>query len=226
VPALVAEGQLLSTLLQVLDLVGTFVFALSGAAVGVRRRLDLFGVLVLSFVAASSGGIARDVMIGAVPPAALTDWRYLAVSTLAGLTTFYGLSTTTRRPTLVLVTDAAGLALFAVAGTLKALAYGLGPFSAPLLGVVTGIGGGVVRDILVSEVPAVFRGEIYAVAALGGSVVVVAGVAGLGWPQTPVAVAGAVLCFALRMISVRRQWQLPVAGGTESRPTSAPATRP
>ena len=79
----------METLLLVLDLVGTFVFALSGAMAGVKRRLDLFGVLVLSFAAANAGGITRDVLIGAVPPAALSDWRYLAVSLLAGVLTFY-----------------------------------------------------------------------------------------------------------------------------------------
>src|SRR5919199_2355828 len=113
----------MNTLLLVLDLLGTFVFALSGGTAGVRRRLDLFGVLVLSFVAGNFGGITRDLMIGAVPPAAISDWRYLAVSLLAGAVTFYWFSGIDRMRSSVLVFDGAGLALFAVSGTQKALAF-------------------------------------------------------------------------------------------------------
>src|SRR4051794_6856962 len=131
----------------VLDLAGTFVFALSGAMAGVKRRLDIFGVLVLSFAAASAGGIARDVMIGATPVAALRDWRYVAVSVLAGLLTFYCYVPVDRLSGFVLMFDAAGLALFAVTGATKALAYHLDPVASALLGMLTGIGGGMVRDI-------------------------------------------------------------------------------
>ena len=174
----VNQQVVVGTFLVVLDLIGTFVFALSGAAAGVKHRLDLFGVLVLSFVAANFGGITRDVLIGAVPPAAVADWRYVAVSVLAGLITFCWSGAIDRLRSPVLVLDAAGLALFAVAGTLKALDFHLGPVAAPLLGMLTGIGGGLVRDVLVSDVPAVFRAEIYAVAALAGAVVVVIGRSG------------------------------------------------
>jgi Glycine transporter len=129
-----------------LDLTGTFVFALSGALAGVKRALDLFGVLVLSFAAANSGGIIRDVLIGAVPPGAIGDWRYLGVSLFAGLITFCFSSLIVRMSHPVLMFDAAGLAFFAVAGASKALAYGLHPVMAIVLGMVTGIGGGIVRD--------------------------------------------------------------------------------
>ena len=115
------------TLLLVLDLLGTFVFALSGATAAVKNRLDLFGVLVLSFAAGNAGGVARDLLIGAVPPAAISDWRYLAVSLLAGIITFWRSSIIDRLSNPVLLFDAAGLALFAVAGTQKALASGLIP---------------------------------------------------------------------------------------------------
>ena len=162
-------------LLLGLDLVGTFVFALSGATAGVKRRLDFFGVLVLSFAAANSGGIARDLLIGAVPPAAVSDWRYLAVSLLAGAITFYWHPIIDRLRSPVLVFDGAGLALFAVSGTQKALAFGLNPIMAALLGVLTGIGGGIVRDVLLAEVPVVLRSDLYAVAALGGAAVVAIG---------------------------------------------------
>ena len=147
----------MQTLLLVLDLVGTFVFAISGAMAGVKHRLDLFGVLVLSFVAANTGGIARDVLIGAAPPPALSDWRYLAVSLLAGVVTFFCYGAVDRLRSPVLMFDAAGLALFAVAGAQKAVALGLGSVPAALLGMLTGIGGGMARDVLLAEIPTVLR---------------------------------------------------------------------
>ncbi len=199
-----------------LDLVGTFVFALAGATAGVRRRLDIFGVLVLSFVTASAGGVARDLLIGAVPPSALSDWRYFATAMLAGLVTFLWYPTIERLRTPVRMFDAAGLALFAVAGAGKSLAYGLHPFAAALLGMLTGIGGGMLRDILLAEVPAVLRSDLYAVAALAGAGVVVIGAA-LALPQTATALAGAVLCFALRMLAIRYDWHLPRAWSRDRR---------
>ena len=197
-------------LVLVLDLIGTFVFALSGATAGVKRRLDLFGVLVLSFAAANTGGISRDVLIGAVPPAALTDWRYLAVSVLAGLLTFFWASGIDRLQNPVLVFDGLGLAVFAVSGAQKALAFGLDPLMAALLGMLTGIGGGMARDVLLADVPAVLRGEIYAIAALAGAAVVVIGDT-LHLPPAATTVAGAALCFGLRLVSIRRGWHLPFA---------------
>jgi uncharacterized membrane protein YeiH len=164
-------------LLLVLDLVGTFVFALSGAMAGVRHRLDLFGVLVLSFAAGNAGGIARDLLIGAVPPAAMSDWRYLAISLLAGIVTFWRPSFINRLRSPVLLFDAAGLSLFAVSGAQTALAFGLNPVMAALLGMLTGIGGGMTRDVLLAEIPTVLRADLYAVAALAGAAVVVIGAA-------------------------------------------------
>ena len=138
-PAIPEKRPYHGEILLVLDLTGTFVFALSGALAGVKRKLDLFGVLVLSFAAANSGGIARDVLIGAVPPAAVDDWRYLVVSLFAGVITFYFSHLIVRMSNPVLLFDAAGLALFAVSGASKALAYGLNPVMAITLGMVTGI---------------------------------------------------------------------------------------
>jgi uncharacterized membrane protein YeiH len=204
----------METLLLVLDLVGTFVFALSGAVAGVRHRLDLFGVLVLSFAAANTGGITRDLLIGAVPPAAISDWRYLAVSLLAGIATFWRPSVIARLRSPVLIFDAAGLGLFAVAGTQKALAFGLHPVMAALLGMLTGIGGGMARDVLLAEIPTVLRADLYALAALAGAAVVVIGAA-LRLPVTVVTIAGAVLCFGLRFMAIRRGWHLPLAEGPD-----------
>lgn len=197
-------------LLTILDLTGTFVFALSGAAAGVRRRLDLFGVLVLAYAASAAGGIIRDVLIGALPPAAIRDWAYPAVALLAGLLVFfrYGLVERLKHP--VQVFDAAGLALFAVIGAQKALVYGLNPLAAVMLGALSGIGGGMARDILLAEIPTVLRAEVYAIAALAGAAVVVAGDA-LGLPLQAGVIGGGLLCFTIRLLAIRRGWQIAVA---------------
>lgn len=210
----------MQTLPYILDLAGTFVFALSGAMAGVRHKLDLFGVLVLSFAAANTGGITRDILIGAVPPGAISDWHYLGVSLVAGLLTFYFPSVIAQRWNPVLLFDAAGLALFAVSGAHKALAYGLNPIMATLLGMLTGIGGGMARDVLLAEIPTVLRSDLYAVAALAGAAIVVIASL-LQLPSGAAALVGAALCFGLRVLAIRKGWQLPVAeadrGSSEGR---------
>jgi uncharacterized membrane protein YeiH len=200
----------MDTFHEVLDLCGTFVFALSGGIAGVKHRLDIFGVLVLSFAAANAGGMARDVMIGATPVAALSDWRYVVVSLLAGLATFYCFRFINRLSGSVLLFDAAGLALFAVTGATKALTYHLGPVSAALLGMLTGIGGGMARDILITEVPVVLRADLYAIAALAGAAIVVTGHM-LHLSSALCACVGAFLCFGLRFMAIRYGWRLPLA---------------
>jgi uncharacterized membrane protein YeiH len=203
-----------STMVLVLDLCGTFVFALSGAMAGITHKLDLFGVLVLSFAAANFGGILRDLLIGAVPPPGIADWRYIAVPVAAGLATFRWSSTVDRLRSSVQIFDAGGLALFAVSGALKALEFHLGPVTAMMLGMLTGVGGGIVRDILTAEVPSVLRGDVYAVAALAGAAVVVVGRM-MQVDSIAVSIAGAALCFGLRFMAIRRGWQLPVAWQAE-----------
>lgn len=193
-----------------LDFIGTFVFAISGATVGVRNRLDLFGVLVLSFAAAVSGGIVRDVLIGATPPAALATWHYLGISCLAGLLTFFRYDDVEKLRNPVQMFDALGLALFAVTGASKALAFGLGSSSAILLGMLSGIGGGIVRDILVAQTPVVLRSELYAVAALAGASVIVIGRM-FALPEIPVLAVAVAICFGLRYMAIRYGWRLPVA---------------
>jgi uncharacterized membrane protein YeiH len=203
------------TLTLTLDLAGTFVFAISGAIAGVKHRLDIFGVLVLSFAAANSGGITRDVLIGATPPAAIADWRYIAVTIPAGLITFYWFRVVNRISNSVLVFDAAGLALFAVSGVTKALAFHLNPFAAAILGMLTGIGGGMARDILLAQTPVVLRSEIYAVAALAGSATVVIGTT-LRLPSSAVIATGGILCFGLRLVAIYRGWRLPTSREVET----------
>jgi uncharacterized membrane protein YeiH len=197
-------------LVLILDLVGTFVFAIAGATAGARRQLDIFGVLVLAFAAACAGGIVRDVLIGATPPSAITDWRFLATSVIAGIIAFKWHAAIERMANPVRMFDAAGLALFAVAGAQKALAYELNPVMAALFGMLTGIGGGVARDVLLAQVPLVLRADLYAVAALGGATVVVLGDQ-FGAPPVTAALCGAAFCFLLRVLAIKRGWQLPKA---------------
>jgi uncharacterized membrane protein YeiH len=205
---LIAEEQAI-LLVRMLDLVGTLVFAISGAVLGMRRGLDVFGVLVLAFVTAVSGGVMRDVLIGAVPPAAIATWHYLAIAVVAGLFAirFYRLLERLQHP--VQFFDAAGLGVFAVAGTQKALDFGLNWPMAAVLGMISGIGGGMVRDILTAQVPTVLHTEIYAVAARAGALVVVAG-SWIDVPPTILALVGAALCVFLRLMALYRGWRLPV----------------
>lgn len=205
-----------SVLLTVLDLVGIFVFAISGGLVAVRKDLDIFGVLVLAGTTGLGGGFLRDVLIGAVPPAALADWRYLLVPVAAGLVTFRFHPTLGRRERLVNVFDAAGLALFCVAGALKALDFGLGPVPAALMGMLTGIGGGILRDLLAGRVPVVLRGEIYATPALLGATIAVVGVKA-GVEPSLVAAPAALVCLVWRLLAMRRGWNAP-------RPSDAAST--
>lgn len=206
-PALPVEP---SVLLLWMDLIGIFIFGLTGGTLAVRHRLDIFGVLVLAMVCALAGGVLRDLMLGAVPPATFRDDRYLWSALASGVVAFVAHPVIEKVSRPVMVLDAAGLGIFAVAGCQKALAYGLAPLPAALLAIVTAIGGGVLRDVLVNEIPRVLREEIYAVAALLAAVVVVVG-ARLGLPDLPVAVAGALSAFALRVVSVWRNWSAPRA---------------
>jgi uncharacterized membrane protein YeiH len=199
----------------VLDLAGIFVFAISGALVAVRKELDVFGVLVLAGTTGLGGGFLRDVLIDATPPAALEDWRYLLVPVLAGLLTFVFHPAVGRMERQVNVFDAFGLALFCVTGALKALEYGLGPVPAALMGMLTGIGGGMARDVLTGRVPAVFRGELYAIPALAGAGVAVLGDA-LAQPVALSALVGAAVCLGWRLLAIWRLWQAPLPSGPAS----------
>ena len=203
------------SIVVVLDLVGIFVFAISGALVGVRKELDLFGVLVLAGTTGLGGGFLRDLLIGATPPAALADWRYLLVPVGAGLVTFAYHPTLGRLEPYVNVFDAFGLSLFCVTGAVKAAEYGLGPVPAALMGMVTGIGGGMARDLLAGRVPVIFRGELYATPALAGA----AAAAVLHEYDQPLwltALVGGSLCLVWRLIALRRNWTAPLPAGPSS----------
>ena len=204
-----------SPLLVTLELVGIFVFALSGGLVAVRKHLDIFGVLVLAGTIGLGGGFLRDVLIDATPPAALDDWRYLLVPIAAGLTTFVFHPALGRMERLVNIFDAAGLGLFCVTGALKALEYGLGPIPAALMGMVTGIGGGMARDLLAGRVPVVFSSELYATPALAGAAWAVFA-HDQGWALALVALPGVAVCFGWRVLAIVRNWRAPVPSGPAS----------
>lgn len=197
------------TLLLVLDLVGIAAFAASGALTGVQKSLDIFGVVFLSGVTAVGGGFLRDALIGATPVAALADWRYLVTPAVVGVAVFFVHPTVARLARPLLLLDAAGLGLFAAAGTTKAIDHGIGPVGSVGIGMITAIGGGILRDVLVSEIPAVLHREIYATAALAGAVIVVTGDR-LGLAGAPVAVTAVLCTFVIRSVSRWRKWSAPV----------------
>lgn len=194
----------------ILNLIGTFAFGLSGGIIAVRKRMDLFGVLVLSVATGLGGGIMRDLILGHVPPATLNDWRYLVIAAIAGLAVFLDYRQVIQWSRFITALDALGLAIFTVTGTTIALEAGLGPVPAALLGMLTGVGGGALRDVLAAEVPLVLRSEIYAVASLlGAAMIIVANAAQvLG---TPAEIVAAAATFTLRMVSVWRGWRIPLA---------------
>jgi uncharacterized membrane protein YeiH len=191
-----------SALFLALDLAGTFAFALNGAWTAIRfTRLDIVGVLTLGMITALGGGMIRDVLLGAVPPATFQDWRYLVVAAVGSLVAFLSSRSLHRLATPIVVLDAAGLSLFAVSGALKALDE-VGFVQAVILGAITGVGGGTLRDVLIREVPAVLSSGLYAIPALVGAFLAV-GAERLGVAPVPGAVVAAAVCFAIRMLGVR-----------------------
>ncbi|MBC2934491.1 trimeric intracellular cation channel family protein [Nocardioides sp. zg-1228] len=204
-----------ATTIVALDLIGIFFFAVAGALVAVRRNLDLFAALVLGGVTGLGGGIIRDVMIGDTPPAALADWRYLVVPVVAGFLTFTFHPTVGRLERVVTVFDAVGLSMFCVTGALKAVDYGLDPVAAALMGMVTGIGGGMIRDVLAGTVPVIFEGVLYATPALAGAVVAVL-LDRTDLPLLVVAAAGFATCLVWRLLALVRGWQAPLPKGPAS----------
>lgn len=196
-------------LLLVLDLLGTFAFALNGALTATRAiRLDVVGVFALGAVTAVGGGVVRDLIIGAVPPATFIDWRYLAFAFLGALIAFLVGQRLERLAGLILVLDAIGLGLFAVTGASKAMAAGLGPLQSVLLGVITAVGGGTIRDMMMQRVPTVLTSDLYAIPALLGATVTVVAITA-GWYGPVLAIAAAVACIVLRLLGAHFGWNAP-----------------
>ncbi len=197
-------------LLLVVDLVGIAVFATAGALSGISKRLDLFGVVVIAGVTGLGGGLVRDLLLGDTPPVAFRDWRYLVAPVPAALVVFFRASGVQRLRRALLVLDALGLGLFTVAATEKALRSGLGVAASIGIGVIAGVGGGVIRDVLLREIPIILRKEIYATAAILGGVVVAIGDT-LELRRTPVVIAGVAAVGLVRVLSLRRGWNVVVA---------------
>ena len=200
-----------TTLLLVLNLAGTFVFGLSGGLAAVQKRLDIFGVVVLAMVVGLAGGITRDLLTG-IPPQTFRDWRYIAVASGAGLVTFLAAPALQRLEGPILRLDAAGLGLFCVTGASTALDHHVGTVEAVVLGAITGVGGGVIRDILVREIPTVLRTGLYAVPALVGAAIVV-GASRSGNHNVIFPIAGAATCIVIRLVGLHFDLSLPQAPG-------------
>ncbi|GAA4804728.1 TRIC cation channel family protein [Actinomycetospora chlora] len=200
-----------STTQVVLDLIGIAVGGAAGALTAVRSGMHYMGCLLLGLVTGIGGALTRDVLLGAVPPAALTDWRYLTAGLAAALLAQHLHPLLSRVERVVDLADAVWLGLFSVAGALKAVHLGAPPMASVLLGVITGIGGGVLRDVLVDRKPVVLTQEIYVLPALLGSLVVVTAPF-LGWPSGAATIPGALLCTAVRVVAIRRGWRGPVVG--------------
>ena len=196
--------------LLALDLAGTLAFAVNGALTALRvARLDIVGVVTLGMITALGGGIIRDVLLGSLPPATFNDWRYLAVAAGGGLVAFAFGRQLERLTALITVMDAAGLSLFAVTGAVKALELGLGPAQAVILGAITGVGGGTLRDVLVRRIPSVLSSGLYAIPALVGATATVV-VTELGVYNVGTGVAAAALCFGIRMLGVHLDLDAPM----------------
>ncbi len=198
--------------LLVADLVGVAVFAASGASAAVAKRFDVFGVAFVGFVAALGGGVLRDLFIDVVPPLAFADWRYSVTAAIASLLVFRFHPQLAKLRRSVLLLDAAGLGLFTAASTLKALEAGVPAVGSCIIGMITGIGGGLARDVLTGEIPVVLRREIYALAALLGAIAVAIGFQ-LHAPDTPLVLVCAVFICGVRVLALRRKWAAPVARG-------------
>jgi uncharacterized membrane protein YeiH len=197
------------TVLLIFDLAGVFVFAVEGALAAMKAELDVFGLLVLSFATALGGGMLRDLLIGATPPNAIKDWRYGTTAFAGGAAVFCFSNLFQTVPVnLMLVLDAAGLSLCAVAGVTKALDFKINGMLAVLMGALTGVGGGTLRDLMLARVPNVLKADIYAVAAIVGATVIVLGLKA-GWTRTWVMLLGGMTCFVLRMVAVWEHWNLP-----------------
>lgn len=197
-------------LLFLLDLIGTAAFAASGALAGIRRGMDLFGVLMLGMVTAIGGGTLRDLLLGDLPPFCLQNETYLWLPIAVSMLVFFTHRLLPKLDSPLLYFDAIGLGTFVVIGTGKALLFDTGPLGAVLMGVMTGTAGGVIRDILSNEIPLIMRREIYASACLlGGSLLVVLHHFNAAHELALLLAASSVIL--LRLLAIRYNWSLPKA---------------
>lgn len=207
------------TMVNILELAGLYVFATSGALMAIQKRFDVVGIVVLALLTALGGGVLRDLVIGDTPPAAFTNVNYLLIPMVAAVVTFFAHPLVGRLAFPVLVFDAAGLGLFCVTGTLKALDFGLGSLQAVLLGVTTAVGGGVLRDITARETPALVQmdTDLYSIPAAAGAGIVAAA-HHTDLPMPVVATCAALFVFLFRIVAMVRHWTAPRAWEPGRRP--------
>ncbi len=201
------------TSLLVLELIGIAAFAATGALVAVRKELDIFGALVLGMTTGLGGGVVRDVLVDANPPTALDASRYLVVSAGAAVMVFLWHPSFGRRERQIDVLDAVGVALFCVVGATIAHDAGLGVIPAALLGLVSAVGGGMIRDVLAGRVPVIFRDELYATPAFAGALIA-AGLLEAG-VATQWTVVGSAVCLIWRLLALWRGWKAPLPPGVD-----------
>ncbi len=197
-------------MLYILDLCGTFVFAVTGGLKAVKNDLDILGIIVLSVITGVGGGIVRDIIIGLKTPMAFQDESYLIISIAASIIVFFWGGKIESRMTTIKILDAIGMGLFASIGARKAIVFGMGPIGILMMAVITATGGGMIRDIFVREVPAIIRIDIYATAALcGGIVVLVLNQLGIG--ESYQYIAAIITTMGMRLLAMKLDLHLPRA---------------
>jgi uncharacterized membrane protein YeiH len=193
----------------VVDLAATALFGLEGASAGAAAGLDLLGILVVGFSTALVGGVIRDLLLGDTPPAAFRSPSRIIAALIGSLAAFVLYAAVQQVPgDVLMILDAAALALFAVTGAEKAVEHGSNVIVVVILGAITGVGGGVVRDVLLNRVPAVLAGNIYATAAGAGALAVWIALR-LKVPPVPAMAVGFAVCFVLRLLAISYGWELP-----------------
>ncbi len=193
---------------KVVNVTGLLAFSLSGAVAAIKKDADIFGVLMLALVASTFGGIFRDILLGDLPPAVMRSHLPIIISVVAGLLTYFFYSLVGRLNYPIEFFDALGLGVFAVLGANKAMIYGISPIWSIGMGMLTAVGGGAMRDIMLTQVPFIFKTEIYATAAFLGALIMVLGKLWLPGEEKLVMLVGATACSSLRLIALHYRWNM------------------
>jgi uncharacterized membrane protein YeiH len=191
------------------DLAGTFVFAITGAMLAIRKKLDLYGIFILAIVTALGGGMLRDTMLGRTPPVALQEFAYVLAAGLGAIIVWFFYGHVERQERLLRILDAIGLGLFTAIGAQVTLSFGASWYAAIGMGIITGTGGGMIRDVLAREVPFVLQREVYAIACLAGAGFYVLWVQVLGQGESSGVLLSAALTIGIRLFAIFHDLHLP-----------------